>query len=114
MNWPWKKQPIETRIEVIRRDRCKLTLDDWRSNESLVNGAAVALTGEYMELMLDVLRNSHPAYQVFNPLSSVEVRAAHQAKCEGYTLALANLEAMGRPLDFPQTLEPTFESEKPE
>lgn len=113
--WPFKtSKPKQVRVEirVLGRDISKLTLSDWRSDEKLVSGAGAALSGDFVKLMMEVLRNEHPAFQVMHPQYSLEARALQQARAEGYTLCLSNLEAMGRKAANVVQLEPTFEPEE--
>lgn len=114
MTFPWtKKQPVTTKVEIIRKDVVKLQLSDWQKDKTLVNGAQVALNGDFMRLMIQVLQNSHPGSMVLPKNFPIELRAAHQSQCEGYTMALANLEAMGTLKEIADLGEPTFEREEP-
>lgn len=105
----WKPK---RRVEVVKRDPLKLRLHDWQSDEKLVQGAAQVLSGDYMRMMMDVLRNEHPAFIVLNPDVRLDARAAFQMRCEGYTMALANLEALGLFKRPAEVLESSFEPEQ--
>lgn len=59
-------------------------------------------------MAVQVLENEHPAWMVLNPESRPDQRIAHQAKCEGYTIALANLKALKVHVKKVQWEEPTF------
>jgi hypothetical protein len=61
--------------------------------------------------MLQVLHNSHPAFQVMITGDTSE-RAIQQAKCEGYTMCLSDLEAMGVPTVTNATVESEFAEEE--
>jgi hypothetical protein len=108
----WQK--TEYRVKVITRDRTNLSLDEWRSDQALCNAAGKALLNPNIQAMLDVLRNSHPAYFVHTGSISMEDRAVLQARSEGYTLALSNLEALAIHRKPPTEVEATFEPEQPE
>lgn len=61
--------------------------------------------------MIDVLKNEHPCWVVLSPMLGSEVRAAHQGKVEGYSTAIANLEAMRIFHKTVELTDPTFEPE---
>lgn len=106
--WPFKpKQPVQ--IKVINREVSKLRLHEFRSDPNLCKGVAEALRGGYMRVAVDVLNNEHPGNSVLHTNTSLEVRACHQARCEGYTQAIANLEAMARHEQPVSLLETSFE-----
>ena len=108
--WPFNKQL--RRIEVIRRDRCELTLAQWQEDKHLSKGGQILLANPYMKLAIDMLRNSHPGWLVMHPGMTLESRALQQARAEGYTMAIANLEAIGNVAETPKHLETTYEEEK--
>ena len=89
------KPVIAVSVTLIERDRVSLRLHELRADERMAAGMASALNNQYMVVAADVLRNEHPAFNVLPPDAPEHVRAAHQAKCEGYTLCLANLLSMG-------------------
>lgn len=101
----WRRQK---QIQVVQRENTNLTLDEFRTDPNLVNTARKLWSHPDFRLLIDVMENSHPAFSVLPPNSHPEVRAAHQAKCEGYTMALANLEAMAVEVNR-TTIEPTFD-----
>jgi hypothetical protein len=59
--------------------------------------------------MLDVLDHSHPVHIVLNGPVTLESRAIIQARCEGYTMCIADLENMGIYDQPKQALEATFD-----
>ena len=105
---------VETPQRPIRmesRETWKLTLDEWRKQEQMVLESRTLARNLTYRAQLDVLRNSHPCHTLFTPLGvSPTDRIVHQAKCEGYELALNNLEAMTRPFKQTKPLEATFEA----
>lgn len=111
MNFLFWKRPQALKIQVVHRESTKLMLHEFRADTTLIKGAHAVLTSDFTKLMLQVLQNEHPVGIVFNPSASLEARALHQAKCEGYGMAIANLLAMGVEQKLPQSLEPTFEEE---
>ncbi len=95
MIWPFKKSTVvPPEVRVIVRDRCEVTLSEWRSEGTLVSGASRLLSEPHFRLMLDVLNTASPAGWVLNN-SSTEERAAQQARIEGYQMAITNLKSMG-------------------
>lgn len=110
MTFPWtKKQPVTTRVEIIRKDVVKLQLSDWQKDKTLVSAAQQVLSGDFARLMVQVLKNEHPGHVVLPKNFPSELRSAHQSQCEGYTMALANLEAMATLREIADLGEPTFE-----
>lgn len=109
----WKpKLPASVQIKVIERAQERLRLHEFRADERLTSGMAITLNSQPMTLAADVLRTEHPAYQVMQPDAAEHVRAAHQAKCEGYTLCLANLLSMGTHQKIAPELVPDFAAEE--
>ena len=72
----------------------KLRLIDWRSDKHLVSFAAKVWENKDFQIMMQCVGNEHLAMIELPWNSSLELRALQQAKAEGYSLALANLEAM--------------------
>lgn len=106
----WKRKP--PKIAVIRRDHTKLRLHEWRSQESLVSTAAKIWADSGFRLMMDVAQNEHPAFQVLPWDASPDARASQQARGEGYTIALANLEAMAQYKAMHEPVEAEFAPEE--
>jgi len=110
MNW-FKKKTLPQMV-VIARDPLKLRLHEFRSNKSLVGEAQKMMMTGSLRLMLDVLRNEHPCLFVLPMGASPTDRMAVQCRAEGYTMALANLEAMTDFQELATMPEPTFEPEE--
>ena len=108
----WQRR--KTEIRVIARDPIRLRLSEFRTNRALVGEAQKILMLGSLKLMLDVLRNEHPCMMVLQTGSSPNDRVVLQARGEGYTMALANLEAMAQFQEATPVLEATFESEEPQ
>lgn len=111
--WKQRLYPPPPKIRVMVRDQTRITLDEWRSRPDLIKIASRFLNDPMFRMMMDVLRTTHfqnSAMGIFGV--SIEDRAAMQARCEGYTIALNNLEAMGDYQKPKQELEPTFEPEE--
>lgn len=79
---------------VIRRDVCRMTIDEWKTNREHVTLAQQTLNDSKVRILLDVVRNSSPANDVMIE-RDLGVRACQQAKIEGYMMALNNLESLG-------------------
>lgn len=101
----------QKRIEVVRRESTVLRLDEWRSQPELVALADAVWKDEDFRLMLQVVQNGSPANSPV-VLSSIEARAIHQARTEGYHAALFNLSVMRIPNDKIEELEATYEPEE--
>lgn len=108
----WKPKPKSLKVEVIKRDITKLRLIEFQSDEVLTSKAAIALSDQWVSLMMQVAHNESPANYCLNMSATQEERAAYQSKIEGYNMALANLEAMGIHRKIAQLHEPTFEAEE--
>ena len=106
------KQPKQ--VQIVKRGTHELRLHEWRTNKALVSSAGRVWADGDFQMMMQVLNNDHPAYTVFAPDIRADMRMAHQAKCEGYTLAISNLKAM-RVFEKAVELEqPSFEPEEPD
>lgn len=114
MNFPWSKPKpvIPVKVEVIRRESTKLTLAEWQLDKTLTNAAASWQNNDFYRLALQVLKNEHLGQVVYGPNMPLELRALHQARCEGYTMAIANLEAMATFKEIVQLPEPDFKPEE--
>ena len=112
MNWNHFKR--KQRIEVIQRDRSQLRLSEWRAAPHLVKLAQDTLARPEVRLMLDVLHNEHPSGMVYNDGVPHDVRVVAQARSEGYTMALSNLESLGSFSKQAVPVEDTFGAKKPE
>lgn len=99
------------RIEPLRREVCRLTVAEWRADPGWAAMAASVLSDPRLKQMLDAVANSAPGFEVL-PLGAMpHERAAQQARSEGYTMALANLEALGREEAMREPVEARFEAE---
>ena len=98
-------------IKIIERELGSLTLADWRQDRVLCAQAGSALSSPLIRQMLQVLHNSHPAFQVL-VRGDMNERAMQQARSEGYTLALADFESMGTMQAGNEPVETGFEQEE--
>jgi hypothetical protein len=105
-----KKRPVK--LEVVRVGSHKLRLSEWQKDRELVGMAQRTMLNPDLQMMIQVLQNEHPGWQVLHPLSPEIARACQQSRIEGYTMALANLEALCRFNEPQQQLDATFESEQ--
>lgn len=81
----------------------------------MVKLALTALRSAEVRLMLDVLRNRHLGRMT--AMGTMEQRAFHLCRCEGYRLALDDFEALGQ-LETPKEqieadFRPPDESDEP-
>ena len=73
--------------------------------------AAGVLSSPMVRQMVQVLHNSHPAFQVM-VRGDVNERAMQQARVEGYTMCLADFESMGASQIVNEPVESGFEAEE--
>lgn len=107
----WKRFS-SVHVNIIRRDRYQLRLTEWQSDKALVTLAINELARANLQVMLDCVRNEHPGQRVFAHQCSPNDRVVAQAQCEGYTMCLANFEALGKFQKQIEMSEPTFEPEE--
>lgn len=106
-----KKQSDALKVRLVDRPLCDLRLDEFRSDKNLVNLAATVLANSNMQVMLQVLRNEHPGFDVLPHGSNPNDRIIQQARSEGYEICLSNLEALGKEQLLPERLQSTFADE---
>ena len=82
--------------QIVRRDSCRLTIDQWRSDRGMVKLASKIMSNPDFQLMIDVLRTHHIVNYSLMLNPTMEQRAFQQAKGEGYSLCLSNLESMAQ------------------
>lgn len=109
MNWRFWKKPSTTVVKVVNRDRSQLRLAEWQRDASRTSLAVNVLSDPDVRLMLDVVANEHPSSNVLSDDVNPNVRLVHQARGEGYTMALSNLEALAQFRKPQEALEATFE-----
>lgn len=103
-------RPEKVQVRIITRDPMRLTIFEWRADPAMCRAAREALSNQVIRQMLDVLRTSHPVNYVL-AAANQEARAYHQAQCEGYTLALNDLESLSKHEAPRGELEAGFEKE---
>ena len=112
MNWnPFKRR---VRYDVIRRDRCLMSLAEWQSSTGLVKLAQAHLNHPEVRLMLDVLRNEHVNQRFYADDVPAHIRVVAQARSEGYTQALSSFEALGKFIPKVELGEETFGATLPQ
>ncbi len=89
----FRRHPM--RIVVIHRDQSRLTIGEWRSQPEMVKKAMDMLANPDLRAMIDVLVTCSPANDVYPLDVTLDVRAVIHARCEGYAMALSNLESLG-------------------
>jgi hypothetical protein len=88
-----KPQPPQVKVEVIRRDVCRMTLAEWRSSEERCNEVGRIISHPTARAMLDVLRTEHLGR--YGALThGIESMALAAARAEGYGMCLNTLEKM--------------------
>lgn len=110
MRFPWRRRRL-LRIEPVRREVSRLTVAEWRADPGWAAMAATVLADPRLQQMLDAVANSAPGFEVLPLSAGPHERAAQQARGEGYTMALANLAALGRQEAMREPVEATFGAE---
>lgn len=97
-----RRKPI--RVAPVMRDANSISLQEWRTTDSLVIEAQRLFQINTFLAMVQVLRNE-------SPLNYAVTETAERAlgKIEGYQLCLNNLEAFPVPVIPQQHIESTFE-----
>lgn len=107
--WQARGERRSTKIEVMRRDLNRLTVEEWRSDPGWVATGASVLHDSKLRMMLDVVANSAPGNEVLPLGTSTQDRLVAQARQEGYVMALANLEALGVEKPIQRAVEALFD-----
>ena len=98
------------RIKVVPVFTTDITLEMWQRTPELVSEALRVSKDPAFKMMLDCMKASSPVHNGFPEMGTQLMdRAAHQAKTEGYHLALNNLEAMVTLAKVHERIEATFE-----
>ena len=106
----FRNAPVEPQIKVQIVGSNTLTLMQWRKQEKLVTDAMVLARNPTFQMMLDVLKNEHPARNGFPSVGTrAEDRAAHQAKCEGFEACLNSIKEFSQPWAMSKPLVARFE-----
>jgi hypothetical protein len=110
---PRRQRPLATKtvIRVVERELGSLTLAQWQQDSALCSQSRNVLSSPIVRQMIQVLHNSHPAFQVMVS-GDTNLRAMQQARCEGYTMALADFESMGQLALTNEPLEADFGAEE--
>jgi len=83
-------------------------MKDWRANADAVKSAALTLQDPTLQAMMDILRTENPCHIVLMGRFSLEERGIMQARIEGYSMCLNNLEKLGQYEVPPETLQEDF------
>lgn len=110
--WPFKKTILN--VLTVHRDSTKLRLSEWQADENLTNSAGKVLVDPVFQMMVQVAKNESPSLMALTIDCPLETRALHQARIEGYNMALRNIDAMASHKPLPSELVATFEDEEKE
>ena len=98
------------RVQIVRRDISRVTMDEWRKNGDNAKLAAKYVNNPEVRMMLDVLRCSgSPHNSMLGLEAPMEARAAWQSRTEGYTAALNDFELLAVPVRHEEQIEATYE-----
>lgn len=106
--WPFHRKPVPISIRIVEREVTTLRLHEWQADARLCGEARKVMDSPHVRLMVQVLHNSSPAFWFLPQDAGAEIRALHQARIEGYNLAIANLDALGEHKAAPTPLAETF------
>lgn len=109
-----KKQSDALKVRLLDRPHTHLRADEFKADKELVHLAAVVLENSNMQLLLQVMRNEHPGFEVLPFGTNANDRLLAQGRSEGYSIALATLESLGVQANIPERLVSTFGSEEKE
>jgi len=102
------RKPAPIKVQLVSSSI--LTLEQWRKDPSLVMAAKRLESDSTYQMALAVLQNSHPCHTLFAPMGvNPNDRIVHQAKIEGYELALNNFAALSTSFKSLKSLEATFQ-----
>lgn len=104
----FKRKKPAVQIRVVDVPVTHLRADEFRANKELVHLAAQVLANPNLKLMLSVMKNEHPAFEVLGPTATGNDRVVKQSQSEGYTMFLATFESLGVSASLPERLEATF------
>ena len=105
-----KPPPAESEIKVRMVASNTLTLKQWQASPVLIESAMKLGRDANFQMARSVLENEHPRHWVFAIFGvSPNDRIVHQAKIEGYELALNNLDALSKSQKNSKMLVATFE-----
>jgi hypothetical protein len=98
----------KTKVVLIHREACRLTIDEWRSDPSMTKVAYATLNSPECRAMFDVVKNCGP-HNLALPTVPIEERAIWQARIEGYQLCLNTIESLSTLNQPTEKIEPTYE-----
>lgn len=110
--WPFKPKQVALQVRITEKTPSQMRLSDFMADQELVRSAQEILANPTFKLMMQVCRNESPAFIAFRLDATLDSRALHQSKIEGYNMTLRNLEAMGEHKTIPEELAATFEPEE--
>lgn len=110
LNWLFERSRSKS-VEPVQKPSNEIRLAEWRENGRLCSYADKILKNTTTQMMLQVVETETPANLAFPIGATIEARALHQSKIEGYNLAIANFKALGKPIKPMEVLEETWDSE---
>lgn len=112
--WPWTRKPAdELHVRLVDRPHTALRADEFRADKELVHLAATVLANPNCQLMLAVMRNEHPGFDVLPSGADSIQRVVWQSRAEGYSIAISTLESLGVKASLPERLVSTFGAVEP-
>ena len=104
----WKPKPPELKVVIVERPTTHLRADEFRADKELAHLAATVLANPNMQIMIQVLKNEHPGFEVLPTNADSIQRVVWQSRSEGFSLCLATLESLGIKANLPERLVSTF------
>ena len=108
-----KRQPKpEPPKLVFRGDSSAVTISQYRENSILVSEAQSLMHDPRFQRMIEVVRNSSPAFVSFAQPVDLAQRAMMQCRIEGYNQAVKSFEALGKLVTKLEPIRETYEEEE--
>jgi hypothetical protein len=105
----WRVPVQPKQIQILRIESQKITMAQWRSQQASVGASMELANHPIYRAQRDILESQHPRHVMLKMGSSETDRLVHQARTEGYELALWNMDSLAIPLKEKKEIEATFE-----
>jgi hypothetical protein len=102
------------RVEVLKRDPLRITIDEFKKDPGLVHSAAKALKDPVVRQMLDVLWFDAFIRSAPSVCEPTAIRLSHADMAAGCRLCLGNMESLGKPFENPKEAEANYAPENAE
>src|SRR5689334_11385532 len=104
----FRPKPRQVRVEVIKRDPLRLSMDEFRSDPELLKKAQAALRDPTIRQMLDCIHLNHIGRWQFPRSMEGELRTRFADMAVGYTMAMNDFESLGVAIPVQQEVPITY------